>query len=628
MEHDNDNSPVGDNHTGLRFLSVCSGIEAASVAWHPLGWKAAAFAEIEPAPCSVLKHHYPTTPNLGDMTKFKEWPEYGKDGSKPIDIVCGGTPCQAFSVAGLREGLNDPRGNLSLTFLAIVDKYRPTWVLFENVPGILSSVTHVSPDPREPEIDLDSGDGPGDGEEVVVEDEYDADESHAFSCFLAGLSELGYGWSYVVRDAQYVRVDGFARAVPQRRRRVFVVGYLGDWRRAAAVLLEPESMSGNPAPSRQAGQKPAATISARAQGGGGPGSDFEPDGGLVSQPLLAKSNSSHDDSKETYVPVMTFDRQSSGEYGTDPIASTNSARDYKSPSDLIVSPDVASTLTRGSENTNGKGGYAGRRQEDDSNLVAHTLKGEGYDASEDGTGRGTPIVPVSVAIRGREDGGTIEMGDDVAHALRASQGGGDKPHVLAPIAFNPKLGGEPTYGLGVNIDGTSYTLDASGHSTAIAFAQNSRDEVRLQNGDGSISGALSAEPGMKQTTYVAHAIQAGALRENPNSGPDGVGVQADIAYTLEARAEVQAVQTEWSVRRLTPKECARLQGFPDDYLSQVIHNGKPLADGPMYKGLGNSWPVNVVRWIGRRIQMVEEIAAELEAERKAANDNTQQREAA
>jgi len=584
MHHDN------DNRQGKRFISICSGIEAASVAFKPLGWKAVAFSEIEPAPCSVLAHHYPDVPNHGDMTKFKEWPDYGKDGSEPIDLVCGGTPCQAFSVAGLREGLNDPRGNLSLTFLAIVDKYRPEWVLFENVPGILSSATHVSPDPRPPEIELDGGDGPGDGEEVVVSDEYEADESHAFSCFLAGLSELGYGVAYRVIDAQYVRVDGFERAVPQRRRRVFVVGYLGDWRRAAAVLLEPESMSGNPAPSRKAGQKPAPTLSARTQGGGGLGTDFELDGGLVPAQAFGGGNTAGsidvaacltakgqriDFEVETFVagPVA------------DTLTSNGDAHSGFPEAAGLVASTIAPAITRNPYGDN---------ESREGLLVAHTLKGEGFDASEDGTGRGTPIVPVSVAIRGREDGGTIEMGDDVAHALRASQGGGDKPHVLAPVGYN--------------ITPSNSNKDYNAREAQYAQAVTTQ------------GGAPSARGG----DVLVHAIQAGALRANPASGPDGVGVQADVAYTLEARAEVQAVQSDWAVRRLTPVECARLQGFPDDYLSQVIHNGKPLADGPMYKGLGNSWPVNSVRWIGRRIQMVEEIAAELDA----ANDNHQSNPAA
>lgn len=202
------------NRAGLsmRFLSVCSGIEAASVAWNPLGWKAVAFSEIELFPCAVLAHHYPDTPNWGDMTKFQEWPD------EPIDILCGGTPCQSFSVAGLRKGLDDPRGNLMLTFGAIAAKYRPKWLVWENVPGVLSS-----------------------------------NGGRDFGTFLGMLGQLGYGFAYRVLDAQYF-------GVPQRRRRVFVVGCLGDWRSAAAVLFEQHSLSGNPAPSRQTGQGIATDI--------------------------------------------------------------------------------------------------------------------------------------------------------------------------------------------------------------------------------------------------------------------------------------------------------------------------------------------------------------------------------
>jgi DNA (cytosine-5)-methyltransferase 1 len=212
----------------VRYLSVCSGIEAATVAWHHLGWKAFAYSEIDPFPCKVLKHHYPDTPNLGDMTKFKDWPHAN------INVLVGGTPCQSFSIAGLRKGLDDPRGNLMLTYLAIADKYRPKWIVWENVPGVLSSNKGLD-----------------------------------FAAFLTGMGELGDGFAYRVLDAQYVRTDGHAHAVPQRRRRVFVVGCLGDWRSAAAVLFDSESLSRNTPPSRQARQditEVAGTLSANAGG--------------------------------------------------------------------------------------------------------------------------------------------------------------------------------------------------------------------------------------------------------------------------------------------------------------------------------------------------------------------------
>jgi DNA (cytosine-5)-methyltransferase 1 len=203
----------------MRYLSVCSGIESASVAWSPLGWTPIAFAETEPFARAVLAHHYADAVNLGDINEFADWPD------AVFDVLVGGTPCQSFSVAGLRAGLADPRGNLALVYLAIVDRYRPRWLVWENVPGVLSS-----------------------------------NDGRDFGAFVGGLAKLGYGFAYRVLDAQYVRVDGFHRAVPQRRRRVFVIGYLGDWRRAATVLFERESMQWNSAPRRTAGQGFAADV--------------------------------------------------------------------------------------------------------------------------------------------------------------------------------------------------------------------------------------------------------------------------------------------------------------------------------------------------------------------------------
>ena len=203
----------------MRYGSVCSGIEAATVAWHQLGWEPVFFSEIEKFPSAVLAHHYPNVPNHGDMTKFKEWPD------ADINVLVGGTPCQSFSVAGLRKGLDDPRGNLMLTYLAIADRYRPEWVVWENVPGVLSS-----------------------------------NGGRDFGTLLGGLGQLGYGFAYRVLDAQYF-------GVAQRRRRVFVVANARGWQRAAAVLFERESLCGNPAPSRETGQSVARTTASGVDGG-------------------------------------------------------------------------------------------------------------------------------------------------------------------------------------------------------------------------------------------------------------------------------------------------------------------------------------------------------------------------
>ena len=196
----------------MRYGSICSGIEAATMAWHPLGWEPAFFSEIEDFPRAVLQHHYFDVPLHGDFTTIKD-EDYGS-----IDLLVGGTPCQSFSIAGLRKGMADERGNLALEYLKLAQRKRPRWLVWENVPGVLSS-----------------------------------NGGRDFGAFLGGLVELGYGWAYRICDAQYF-------GVAQRRRRVFVVGYLRDWRRAAAVLFERESLLGHPAPSREEGEKVAPAV--------------------------------------------------------------------------------------------------------------------------------------------------------------------------------------------------------------------------------------------------------------------------------------------------------------------------------------------------------------------------------
>ena len=184
------------------YGSVCSGIEAATVAWRPLGWRAAWHAEIDKFASAVLAHRFPEIQNLGDFTTID--PAAGS-----IDLLVGGTPCQSFSLAGHRLGLDDPRGNLTLEFLRLAARARPRWLVWENVPGVLS---------------IDSG--------------------RTFGTVLGTLAGLGYGLAYRVLDAQFF-------GVPQRRRRVFLVGCLGGWQAAAAVLFERESLRRDLAPRRK-----------------------------------------------------------------------------------------------------------------------------------------------------------------------------------------------------------------------------------------------------------------------------------------------------------------------------------------------------------------------------------------
>jgi DNA (cytosine-5)-methyltransferase 1 len=243
----------------MNYATLCSGIEAPSMGWHGLGWNPMFFSEIEPFPKAVLKHHYPNVPDHGDMTKYKEWPN-----DRPIDLICAGTPCQSFSVAGLRKGIEDPRGNLTLTFLGVLERYRPTWVVWENVPGVLS------------------------------------DGTNAFGQFIAGLSELGYGVSWRVLDAQYF-------GVAQRRRRVFVVGCLGNWRAAASVLFESNCLSGDSAPSREKRQRVTGTAQKSV---GAEGKWW--DGGQVASTITTRSDSQRMPDKDNFQAIIFEPRSPDG----------------------------------------------------------------------------------------------------------------------------------------------------------------------------------------------------------------------------------------------------------------------------------------------------------------------------
>ena len=511
----------------IKYLSVCSGIEAASVAWHGLGWTPVGFSEIEPFPSAVLAHHYPSVPNFGDMTKHESWPI--EPGS--IDLLVGGTPCQSFSVAGLRAGLSDPRGGLMLTYLEIARRLRPRWVVWENVPGVLSS-----------------------------------NGGRDFGSFLGAMGELGYGVSYRVLDAQWVRTHGHPRAVPQRRRRVFVVGCLGDWTRAAQVLFERESVQRDSSPRRT----PREGAAGNAEGGVGAGRWWD---------------------------------------GT----------------------DCAGTLTK--QNAGG-----GQRMPDKDNL-------------------GAVLQPIGYRWQNNRDG--LQQDDAVA-AMRASTGGSGFHEMNHPVVVQPvpiQDGREmqkAQNGLGIGTHGDpAYTLDTTGAQAVgqpVPFTKAKRaqsvtdDETGV---DGQVNPTLSLfDQGDTRATTVAVAfpINTLTLGGRPDAVNDkrmtmGVGENGDPQFTLQAahghavahafystggthgvnqHPEVSpavkvgsglgipsppAVAQAMTVRRLTPRECERLQGFPDDYtlIPWRKKQAEDCPDGPRYKALGNSMAVNCMAWIGERI---------------------------
>lgn len=267
----------------MTFASVCSGIEGASVAWHPLGWESAWYAEIDPFASAVLAHRFPEVPNRGDFTQIEN------DGTS-LDVLIGGTPCQDFSVAGLRAGLAGERGALTIEFVRLLDRLRPRWFIWENVPGVLS-----------------------------------CDGGRAFGTFLRAVGDVGYGFAYRVLDAQFF-------GVPQRRRRVFVVGRLGDWRGPAAVLIERSGLLGHPPPRRKAG--PTSTFIAGTGVGGGGGADDNSAQGhhLVAHTLRAEGFDASEDGTGCGISLVAMP------FDTNQITSaTNGSRpEYGQPSPTLA----------------------------------------------------------------------------------------------------------------------------------------------------------------------------------------------------------------------------------------------------------------------------------------------------
>jgi DNA (cytosine-5)-methyltransferase 1 len=567
----------------MRYGSVCSGIEAATVAWEPLGWEPAFFSEIERFPRAVLKHHYPHVPLHGDFTTIRAG-EYGA-----VDLLVGGTPCQDFSIAGLRAGMDGERGNLALEFLRLAGRLHPRWILWENVPGILSS-----------------------------------NGGRDFGSFLGGLGELGYGFAYRCLDAQYF-------GLAQRRLRVFVVGYFGDWRRAAAVLFEPESLRWNSPPRRQSRQDVAPTISARTKSGGGLGTDFDLDGGLIADPGHIES---HEITGTLLSPAgktggwsNSVDHASAGFMLPIAFGGNNSA----GPIDIATALNASHTAS-------------GRQDFETETFIAHSLRADGFDASEDGTGRGTPIVAVAFDIHGTP-ATTGASATDVHVPLRArqpsqseastttvimTQAGAASAEGIAPpelMAFSCKDHGADASEIAPTLRAMGFKESHAnaGGQVAIAFAQNTRDEVREMP----IAGALAAQPGMKQQSYLM-LPQAVALRGREGGATAELGGDISNAIRASTGGGDKAHILTQAVRRLTPRECERLQGFPDDYtripvrhyaVKRVTKLRPPdmwerandggwyliAADGPRYMVLGNSMAVPVMRRIGERIAMMEAI---------------------
>lgn len=483
----------------MNYISLFSGIEAASVAWEPLGWNPVAFAEIEPFCCDLLAKRFPDVPNLGDVSGV-DWTEY--EGS--VDVIIGGSPCQAFSLAGRRRGLMDERGLLMLEFVRCVREVKPRWVIWENVPGVLSQ-----------------------------------DGGRAFGTLLGELEDCGYALSWRVLDAQFF-------GVPQRRRRVFLIGHPMPGC-AAGVLFNPDSLRGDNPPSREKRAQLAADAERRA-------------GGSYTLKL-----------RHTGSPCIGG--------GSGP----------------LVQDDLSATLATSQDQ-----------------VLFQALP---FDTTQ---------------VTDPRNGSNPQWGDP-CHPLCAQ---GHTPAVAYAIAGNI-IGREPEHGghhLGVEDDGAMFTLTAADrHAVCMASGQ-----AHAETMEECCPTQMARQ--YKDPPIVCEAVDMRNMR-----------VGGDISGTLQAKENggfslnyQNPVLLEsaggYTVRRLMPVECERLQGFPDgwtdiyggeerefidwskcpdellepkkyaDFLEHpVMRTVTGTPDAPRYKACGNSMAVPVINHLGRRIEAVDSI---------------------
>jgi DNA (cytosine-5)-methyltransferase 1 len=544
----------------VRFLSLFSGIESASCAWESLGWTCAAVAEIEPFPCALLAHYFPQVPNLGDVTKITQTQI---EALGAIDLIVFGFPCQDVSIAGERAGLTNADGTLTRSGLffhaaQIAEWSRARWTVAENVPGLLSN-----------------------------------NEGRDFAAVVGELSgaELGVpgdGWrnagvalgpkglvEWITLDAQFIRVESHARAVPQRRRRVFLVRDSGDWSGREPLFLEPESLRGNPPPRREAREGVAGTVTARAGNG--------------SRPAGANHNLAA-------VPVansLTNGAHPGGLNGQDAhdgrlVAVAFGGNDTRGPVEVATAVQAKPALTSN---------YAKQPDNSDTdkgpNLIATAFKPSHYTREKDGAPQNIAFPLTSDADKGDQDqviiagvigqnGSDIQAGDGsttgTLGAAQERQTSGDLLVLQPCIAFSCKDSGQYA---GQDVAPTLRSMNETGG-----------------NAGGQVAVAFDCKAGAN--TGFAIGDIPGALRGEGHGGGHA------------------AIQLGMSVRRLTPLECERLQGFPDGwtklpsaFLLKLGVQPDPenpkhwTADSPRYKALGNSKAVNVVRHIGERIAFVQ-----------------------
>lgn len=674
----------------MNYGSVCSGVEAASLAWKPLSWTAKFFAEVEPFPSAVLCHRFGatrplrpldpaeahsekdrklreswakqiaglppcgTTPNLGDFTLIKK-----DDYNGEIDLLVGGCPCQSYSVAGLRKGLADPRGNLTLEFVKLAYRTGARILVFENVPGILSSG--------------DCGSDFAGFLSLLCGWEVKPPKDGWRKCGIVTNAPGCFGVAWRILDAQYTRVPEFSRAIPQRRRRLILVGHLDNWLYPAKVLFDGEMCGGDTPPRRtkrerlaadpESGADPAVpahrecidirqinvqernlapTLIATDYKGGKAVSFYSQRKAESMVPLEECSNTLVNGTCPGHQNAVCFEHNPTdarlkevpvsptvlGRWGTGgnqtPVVLEN-----KNPS---AAPDEnrrdEAQRKDGEPSKNGAAEVIPKQME----LVAFIKNDAGGD--QDGywedvfptvRSQVTPAVAYNVTFcdangtrKDRPDGGLYVTPADASKTVTT---GGTNAETVVVALDGDKMGKAERKGgsgLGVSEDEVMYTQTVK-DVHAVAYREK-MSVVDMMGGKGrcgvsqtDVSPVISADT---QSHAVArnecipldlrNATRDPEKHDEVNRQGVGVGNDGDPMHTVSA-SNVPGVGWQATVRRLLPVECERLMGFPDNH-TRIPWKGLPeeeCPDAPRYKACGNSMCVNVMSWVGQRIQMME-----------------------
>ena len=566
----------------MRYGSICSGVEAATLAWEPLGWKPAFFAEVEPFPCAVLMQKFGATkpmrvlepdadsekeckqrklwkkqidkfpddgsiPNFGDFTKITR-----DDYDGEIDLLVGGVPCQSWSVAGLRKGFNDPRGNLSLEYVRLAYRLETRWFCLENVFGMLSQGNGRA------FAQILSALCGWQVEVPVLRRKKNGELVRGWkNSGIITPAPGGYGLAWRTLDAQFVRVDGYPRAVPQRRRRLFLVGYLGSWERAAAVLFDQESLRGHTPPERKAGAGIARSVTASTGGVSGKEQQhtFVKGNGQPLNALCVAHGQGNAEILNEKSPTLNCNHEA-------PIVCRESGPGFwqedKASGTVKVNGAEPTTVVC----------LNNRPQEFKTEEQIHyPLRATDYKQP-----------PVICYENHPNDSRIKELSNGVSTQItaRAGTGGGNLNLVLHAAGFLP---------------GQGHKAGSVGYEVGLA--------PTLRSGCDSYG------------VVKSYGIAENIINRKVKNGGNGTGVKEGIQYTLNT-VSPHGVAYKSVVRRMMPIEAERLMGFPDNH-TRIAWNGKPEEDCPdshRYKACGNSMCVNVMRWIGMRIQMVEDFCNE------------------